>query len=85
MEKIFIALGNIPKDKLLHCFYGALIYIVISLYSSDIAFGVVVAIAALKEYLDSKGFGNVELKDFLATIFIPLLLYAKFIFLEREF
>ena len=83
MKKIFIALGNIPKDKLLHSFYGALIYIVISLYSNDVAFGVVVTIAALKEYMDSRGYGNVEPKDFLATILIPVLLYAKYILLVK--
>ena len=85
MKKIFIALGNIPKDKLLHSFYGALIYIALSLYSNDVALAAVVVIAALKEYRDSKGYGNAELKDFLATILIPVLLYAKYIFLDRGF
>ncbi|HFU76169.1 MAG TPA: hypothetical protein ENK66_07980 [Arcobacter sp.] len=83
MKKIFIALGSIPKDKLLHSFYGALIFIVISLYSNNVALITVVVVAALKEYRDSKGYGNVELKDFLATILIPVMLYAKHIFLTR--
>ena len=70
-------LSKIPKDKLLHSFYGTLTYIIISFFSHDVAMISVIALAVSKEVWDEKKYGGFDLKDIIATTVIPLLLYIQ--------
>ncbi len=69
-------LSKIPKDKLLHSFYGTLIYLPISYVDSSIALGVVAVVALSKEILDEKDYGGFDLVDIIATMLIPTLIYG---------
>jgi len=81
MEQLFKKLSGIDKDKLLHSFYGTLLFVVFLYlqYSSYIAFWLVVIIALLKEIYDEYKYGGFCWKDIGFTIFIP------FIFILKEF
>lgn len=70
-------LSTIPKDKLLHSFYGCLIYAVVAYVSPWLAIGAVVLAAVGKEIYDSRGNGNVEVLDIIFTVGIPLLLFLN--------
>lgn len=70
-------LSKIPKDKLLHSFYGTLIYLPISYVDSFIGLGIVAVIALSKEILDEKDYGGFDLSDIIATMLIPTLIYIK--------
>ena len=70
-------LSKIPKDKLLHSFYGALTYIIISFFSHDIAMLSVITLAVSKEVYDDKKYGGFDWKDIVATTVIPILLYIQ--------
>ena len=70
-------LSKIPKDKLLHSFYGTLTYIIISFFSHNIAMFSVIALAVSKEVYDDRKYGGFDWKDIVATIIIPLLLYIQ--------
>ena len=67
-------LANIGKDKLLHSFYGALIYALVSVFSVYIALCVVVLVAVGKEVYDYKDYGKFDIKDVMFTVMIPILL-----------
>ena len=76
MSKILSYLASIPHDKLLHSFYGTLIYLPISYVDSFIALGIVAVVALSKEILDEKDYGGFDLADIIATILIPTLIYG---------
>lgn len=67
---------TLPQDKANHALHGLIIYIFISLYSPMIAICIVAIIAIGKEVWDSFGNGTPEKLDALATLAIPLVLYA---------
>ena len=69
-------LSKIPHDKLLHSFYGTLIYLPISYVDSSIALGVVAVVALSKEIWDEKDYGGFDLADIIATMLIPTLIYG---------
>lgn len=67
-------LTNIDKDKLLHSFYGTLIYALVSVFNVYIALGIVILVAAGKEVYDYKDYGKFDIKDAMFTVMIPALL-----------
>lgn len=77
MNKVLNYLASIPHDKLLHSFYGTLIYLPISYVHSSIALGVVGVVAFSKEILDEKDYGGFDCKDMVATVAIPTLFWIK--------
>ena len=77
MSKILSYLASIPHDKLLHSFYGTLIYLPISYVDSSIALGVVAIVSFSKEMYDEKDYGGFDWKDIVVTMFIPTLIYIK--------
>lgn len=78
MGALFHFLALIPKDKLLHSFYGTLLYSLLSLaLTYEIAFATVVVIAFLKEVYDEISYGGASMWDYLLTIGIPMILYYK--------
>lgn len=76
MSKVLNYLASIPHDKLLHSFYGTLIYLPISYVHSSIALGVVGVVAFSKEILDEKDYGGFDFSDIIATMLIPTLIYV---------
>jgi len=76
MVSIFDKLGSMPKDKLLHSFYGTLVYAVIALVDVTLAFGVTVLVAVSKEVYDFKVKGEFSLMDIGATIGLALVLWV---------
>lgn len=69
-------MNSIPKDKLLHSFYGTLIYSTTSMIDPSIAIATVIIIAISKEIYDNlSNKGTPELMDIVATIAIPLILF----------
>ena len=76
MNKVLSYLASIPHDKLLHSFYGTLIYLPISYVHSSIALGVVGVVAFSKEILDEKDYGGFDFSDIIATMLIPTLIYV---------
>lgn len=76
MSKVLNYLASIPYDKLLHSFYGTLIYLPISYVHSSIALGVVGVVAFSKEILDEKDYGGFDFSDIIATMLIPTLIYV---------
>ena len=76
MNKVLSYLASIPHDKLLHSFYGTLIYLPISYVHSSIALGVVGEVAFSKEILDEKDYGGFDFSDIIATMLIPTLIYV---------
>ena len=70
-------LSKIPKDKLLHSFYGTLTYIIVSCFSNDVAMLSVIVLAVSKEVYDERKYGGFDWKDIVATIIIPILLYIQ--------
>lgn len=76
MSKVLNYLASIPHDKLLHSFYGTLIYLPISYVHSSIALGVVGVVAFSKEILDEKDYEGFDLADIIATMLIPTLIYV---------
>ena len=77
MSKVLNYLASIPNDKLLHSFYGTLIYLPISYVDSSIALGVVAIVALSKEILDEKDYGGFDWKDMVATVAIPTLFWIN--------
>ena len=67
----------IPKDKLLHSFYGVLIYLVAALVSPLFGIIAVVVIAIAKEVYDEIKYGGFDLVDIVATVAIPMALFLK--------
>jgi len=76
MVSIFDRLSSMPKDKLLHSFYGTLMYAVIALVDVTLAFGVTVLVAISKEVHDFKVKGEFSLMDIGATIGLALVLWV---------
>lgn len=76
MSKVLNYLASIPHDKLLHSFYGTLIYLPISYVDSSIALGVLAIVALSKEIWDEKDYGGFDLADIIATMLIPTLIYG---------
>ena len=76
MSKVLNYLASIPHDKLLHSFYGTLIYLPISYVDSSIALGVLAIVALSKEIWDEKDYGGFDLADMIATMLIPTLIYV---------
>ena len=77
MDKIFQKLANIQHDKLLHSFYGTVIYLLLSLFSPIIAILTVIFVAIAKEIYDEIVYSGFDWKDIIATIAIPMMLFAK--------
>jgi len=73
-------LANIPHDKLLHSWYGTLIYLVLTLLvPSFVALLIVIAIAISKEIYDSfhSKLHTAETLDAVYTIFIPFIIHVR--------
>lgn len=77
MDKVIYWMSRIPNDKLLHSFYGVLIYISMSLINLELALWAVVIIAMVKEFYDEYMYGKFDYVDILYTIVIPCILYLK--------
>ena len=77
MDKVIDWMSRIPKDKLLHSFYGVLIYISMSLINLELALWSVVIIAMFKEFYDEYMYGKFDYVDILYTVAIPYILYLK--------
>lgn len=85
MKDLIKKIGSLPKDKILHFLLGYFAFYVGALIGKfflrrnfllvGLCFAGIVGIA--KEIWDSRGNGNVEIKDFLATFFGGL---VEFIF-----
>lgn len=76
MKQIFKTLSSIKKDKLLHSFYGCLLYALVP-YSPIISLSIVFAIAVIKEIIDEYEYGGFDLADIFYTIVIPIFLTIK--------
>lgn len=76
LEQLLKSISNIEKDKLLHSFWGTLIFVLVP-YSSYIAFLVVFIIAISKEIYDEYKYGGFDWIDIVYTIFIPGILFFK--------
>lgn len=70
-------MADIPKDKLLHSFYGVLIYLVAALVSPVFGVIAVVVIAIAKEVSDEIRYGGFDWKDIIATVAVPMVLFLK--------
>ena len=77
MSKVLNYLASIPHDKLLHSFYGILIYVVASLVSPMFGIIAVVVIAIAKEVYDEIKYGGFDWVDIVATVAIPVVLLLK--------
>ena len=70
-------MADIPKDKLLHSFYGVLIYLVAALVSPMFGVIAVVVIAVAKEVYDEIKYGGFDWVDIVATVAIPMVLFLR--------
>ena len=70
-------MADIPKDKLLHNFYGVLIYLVAALVSPMFGIIAVVVIAVAKEVCDEIKYGGFDWVDIVATVVVPMVLFLK--------
>ena len=70
-------MGDIPKDKLLHNFYGVLIYLVAALVNPMFGILAVIVIAITKEVYDEIKYGGFDWVDIVATVAIPVALFLK--------
>ena len=77
MDKIFKKLAEIPHDKLLHSFYGTLIYVLLAWYDVSLAIAVVGVIAITKEVYDEIVYGGFSFMDIVFTVAIPVVLFLK--------
>ena len=78
MDKIFKKLAQIPHDKLLHSFYGTLIYVVLSfIVSIEISLALVFFVAIVKEIYDEVEYGGLNYGDIAMTVLIPTILFIK--------
>lgn len=75
MEKVIRIMSSIEHDKLLHSFYGTLLFaLMLVVVQVWIAFGVVVVVAIVKEVYDQWKYKGADWKDVVATVLVPLLL-----------
>ena len=77
MDKLVQLMADIPKDKLLHSFYGVLIYLVAALVSPMFGAIAVVVIAIAKEVYDEIKYGGFDWVDIVATVAIPMVLFLR--------
>ena len=70
-------MADIPKDKLLHSFYGVLIYLVAVLASPMFGIIAVVIVAVAKEVYDEIKYGGFDWGDIVATVAIPMVLFLR--------
>ena len=77
MDTFFKKLALIPKDKLLHSFYGTVIYLLLSLFSPIVAILTVIFVAIAKEVYDEVKYKSFDIVDIIATILIPMILFIK--------
>lgn len=70
-------MAKIPHDKLLHSFYGAIVYLLTALINPLFGIICVVLVAVVKELYDEFIYGGFDWKDIVATILIPMLLFVK--------
>ena len=69
------------KDKLIHLYFGCLIYAILAFLSPVFAIITVYIVAAGKELMYDKLMqkGTVELLDFVWTVTIPTLLFVQYL------
>ena len=58
---------QLPADKAGHLIAGLVVFCIFGLFSPIIGLCAAVVVGAAKEYWDSRGHGNVEFLDFVAT------------------
>jgi len=72
IEKTLYNLTRIPTDKLLHSFYGTLVYSVVALANPIVALITVAALAVTKEIYDyTQSNHTASWQDVVATVGIP--------------
>lgn len=77
VSKMLEVMESIPKDKLLHSFYGVLVYIVVSAVTEPLVAAVAVVLLAVgKEVYDEVRYGGFSCGDVVATVAIPAALCA---------
>ena len=76
MVSILDKLSSIPKDKLLHSFYGTLIYALISLIDCTLALCVTLLVAISKEVYDFVINSRFSFVDIIATVGLALVLWV---------
>lgn len=74
LKNLFKLLASIPKDKLLHSFYGVLIYAIVSFVDPGFAIVTTACVAVAREVWNETGF---DWKDIGATVVIPIILFIK--------
>lgn len=69
-------MSRITKDKLLHSFYGTIVFTLCLLVTDKLmmSLGVVFVIAIMKEVYDELVYGGFDWKDIGFTILVPILL-----------
>lgn len=77
MDTFFKKLALIPKDKLLHSFYGTCIYLLCSFINPLFGIISVIIVAIAKEVYDEVKYKGFDIVDIIATILIPMMLFAK--------
>ena len=77
MNKVFGYLANLPHDKLLHSFYGTIVYLLTALINPLFGIICVVLIAVAKELYDEFIYGGFDWVDIVATLGIPMALFLK--------
>lgn len=76
MVSFFKKLSSIPNDKLLHSFYGTLVYAVVSLIDCTLALCVTLLVAVSKEMYDFRLNGKFSFTDIVATVGLALVLWV---------
>lgn len=77
MNKILQKLAQIQTDKLLHSFYGTLIYALACFINPIVAIILTLVVAIAKEVYDEVKYKSFDFVDILATILIPMILFIK--------
>lgn len=77
MDKLIQLMITIPKDKLLHSFYGVLVYLIAALVSPMFGIIAVVVLAVAKEVYDEIKYGGFDWVDIVATVAVPMALFLK--------
>lgn len=70
-------MATVPKDKLLHSFYGTLIYTIIAFFNAETALISVLLCAIGKEAYDQYQYSGFDIYDIGFTVVIPALLYLS--------
>lgn len=76
MVSFFKKLSSIPNDKLLHSFYGTLIYALVSLVDFTLALWITLLVAVSKEVYDFSINGKFSFVDIIATVGLALVLWV---------